>query len=137
MHSDWWGLSRETIRLLYLRHDHFSFCGIFFCLIPPPLPIQQCIVKSSNAISSIAVVDYLYKSYCRLIQILSFFKFNPPEKNNYFEGVVLIIRGNKIPWKLKLIVVLIIRVKQVSNRIKLGVEKLKTILILFFSFFLF
>ena len=23
-------------------------------------------------------------------------------KNNYFEGVVLIIKGNKIPWKLKL-----------------------------------
>ena len=51
MNSGWWGLSRETISLLYLRHNHFS-CGIFFCLIP--LPIPQCIVKSSNAISSIS-----------------------------------------------------------------------------------
>ena len=33
MHSGRWGPSRETISLLYLRHDHFS-CGIFFCLIP-------------------------------------------------------------------------------------------------------
>ena len=52
MHSGWWGLSRETIGLLYLRHNHFS-CGIFFCLIPQPIP--QCIAKSSNAISSIRI----------------------------------------------------------------------------------
>ena len=50
MHSGCWGLSRETINLLYLRHNHFYF-GIFFCLIP--LPIPQCIAISSNAISSI------------------------------------------------------------------------------------
>ena len=47
MHSGQWGLSRETTSLLHLSHDHFSF-GIFFCLIP--LPIPQCIAKSSNAI---------------------------------------------------------------------------------------
>ena len=45
MHSGWWRLSRETISSLYLRHNHFS-CGIFFCLIPFPIP--QCIAKSSN-----------------------------------------------------------------------------------------
>ena len=42
MHSGWWGLTRETISLLFLRHNHFS-CGIFFFLIP--LPIPQCIPK--------------------------------------------------------------------------------------------
>ena len=55
MPSGWWELSRETISLLYLRHDHFS-CGIFFCLIPLPLP--QCIAKSSNAIS-ITVTSFM------------------------------------------------------------------------------
>ena len=54
MDSGRWGLSRETISLLYLRHGHFSF-GIFFYLIT--LPIPQCIAKSSNAISSIARVS--------------------------------------------------------------------------------
>ena len=57
MNSDRWGLSREIISLLYLRHDHFS-CGIFFCLIP--LPISQCIAKRSNAISSIMVINYIF-----------------------------------------------------------------------------
>ena len=38
------------MRQSVLRHIHFS-CGISFCLIP--LPIPQCIAKSSNAISSI------------------------------------------------------------------------------------
>ena len=32
MHSAWWRLSRETVRLLFL-HNHFSW-GVFFCLIP-------------------------------------------------------------------------------------------------------
>ena len=50
MHSGRWGLSRETIGLLDLRHNHFSG-QIFFCFIP--LPIPQCIQKSSNAISCI------------------------------------------------------------------------------------
>ena len=44
------GLSRDTISLLCLRHNHFSY-GIFFCLIP--LPIPQGITKISNTISSI------------------------------------------------------------------------------------
>ena len=50
MHSGRWGLSRETISLLSLRHNHFS-CRIFFCLIPQPIP--QCITRSSNTILSI------------------------------------------------------------------------------------
>ena len=59
MHSGRWGLSRETISLLYLRHNHFS-CGIFFCLIP--LPIPQCIAKNWNVISSITAF-FLTSSY--------------------------------------------------------------------------
>ena len=33
MHSGWWELSRETISLLYLQHNHFSR-GISFVLSP-------------------------------------------------------------------------------------------------------
>ena len=41
---------RQSISLLYLRHNHFS-CRILFCLVPHPIP--QCIAKNSNAITSI------------------------------------------------------------------------------------
>ena len=34
MHSGWWGLSRETMGLLYLQHNHFSYEIFFFGLSP-------------------------------------------------------------------------------------------------------
>ena len=69
MHSGWWGLSRDTISLLYLRHNHNHFsCRIFFCLIP--LPIPQYIVKCSNAISSITssyLLDMPHWSFYKVV----------------------------------------------------------------------
>ena len=50
MYFGWISSQERQFDLLDLRHNHFS-CGIFFCFIP--LPIPQCIQKSSNAISCI------------------------------------------------------------------------------------
>ena len=68
MHSGWWGLRRETKALLDLRQLLIgnsylagiinNSCEIFFCFIP--LPIPQCIVKNSNAISSIVDTCLVY-----------------------------------------------------------------------------
>ena len=51
MLSGWWGLSRDKISLLYLRHNHFS-CWIFFCLIPPSNTTMHCKKLKCNMVYS-------------------------------------------------------------------------------------
>ena len=79
MHSGWWGLSRKTISLLYLRHKNFS-CGIFFCFMSPPFNTTMlCNFKSFLPTERGLNLRIFtpWKPRCQLVWIPSWFYFLP------------------------------------------------------------
>ena len=89
MHSGWWGLSRKTISLLYLRHKNFS-CGIFFCFMSPPFNTTMlCNFKSFLPTErGLNLRIFTWTPRCLLVWIPSWFYFSSfhfiysPEQNS-------------------------------------------------------
>ena len=96
MHSGRWGLSRETISLLCLRHDHFS-CGIFFCLIPQPINQYHNALQKAQMRLFFCLSDlYLYFSTGSNVIILCVYYSCTLIALNYKEKVITFTN-----WQLK------------------------------------